>query len=183
MKIHIMGASCAGSTTLGRALSTHLNIHYFDTDVYFWAPSDIPYTIKREPAQRNQMLKDDIALHEDFIIGGSLINWGEEWKGLFDLIVFLYLDPKIRLQRLVAREVERYGNVIYTDPERNLLHKEFIEWASKYDDRTFTGRNIKQHEEWFANATAEILEIRGDTTVQQRIDLVTEKISHEFNRL
>lgn len=57
MKIHIMGASCAGSTTLGNALSAEWGIPYFDTDDFFW-------------------------------------------------------------ERLVSRELERYGDIIYTDPEQ-----------------------------------------------------------------
>ncbi|TDO19313.1 P-loop NTPase family protein [Pedobacter duraquae] len=94
MKIHIVGASCAGSTTLGKALSLELNIPYFDTDSFFWAESDIPYTIKRDPEQRNQMLKDQLLPHESFIVGGSLVSWGEEWKTQFDLVVFSMFRPR-----------------------------------------------------------------------------------------
>lgn len=36
MKIHITGASSAGSTTLGSELTTVLSCPYFDTDDYFW---------------------------------------------------------------------------------------------------------------------------------------------------
>lgn len=118
-----MGASCAGSTTLGNALGRRLNIPYFDTDDYFWAPSKIPYTIKRAPVEKTNMLKNDVKLHTDCIVGGSLVSWGDEWKELFDLIVFLYVPPQIRIERLKAREFERYGDQIYTVPERAELYK------------------------------------------------------------
>jgi adenylate kinase family enzyme len=172
MNIHIMGASCAGSTTLGNALGRRLNIPYLDTDDYFWAPSKIPYTIKRAPVERINMLKNDVEAHTDCIVGGSLVSWGDEWKELFDLIVFLYIPQDIRLERLKAREFERYGDQIYTDPERIELYRNFMEWAAKYEDRTFTGRNLQLHEDWLNAATGKVVEIRGDTTIEERMQLV-----------
>ena len=171
-----MGASYAGSTTLGNALAEQLSMPYFDTDDYFWEPSDVPYTIKRAPAQRVLMLKQDIATNKNCIVGGSLVSWGEEWKEMFDLVVFLYVPPEIRLQRLKAREVERYGDALHTNPERALLYKDFIAWAAKYDDRTFSGRNIQVHEDWLRDLNCITLEIRGDTTVKKRLELVKEQI-------
>jgi shikimate kinase len=35
MNVHIMGAACAGLTTLGNALAEKLAIPYFDTDHFF----------------------------------------------------------------------------------------------------------------------------------------------------
>lgn len=114
MRIHIFGASGAGSTTQGEDLSAELNIPYFDTDHYFW---ETPFTVKRSAEERNAMLKADLAKHESLIVGGSLVSWGDEWLKTFDLAVFLYVPPDIRLERLRERELERYGNLIHTDPE------------------------------------------------------------------
>lgn len=88
MKIHIMGASCAGSTTLGRALSARMGIPCFDTDDYFWEPSVVPYTVKREPAKRIAMLKTDFEKNKDAIVSGSLVSWGDDWLAMFDVVVF-----------------------------------------------------------------------------------------------
>lgn len=167
-----MGASSAGSTTLGIALSRRLGIPYFDTDDYFWTKTEVPYTVKRDAQLRNQMLLDDLAGFESWIMGGSVIKWGEKWEDLFDLIVFLYLPADLRMERLKAREAERYGDAIYNDPTRHQLYLDFIAWAARYDDVSFSGRNIKAHEEWLKRANADILEIRGDTTVDERVEQV-----------
>ncbi len=164
-----MGASCAGSTTLGNALSEKLGMRYFDTDDFFWERSDVPYTVRRDAPTRSGMLQEAISRTDDYIIGGSLISWGEQWLSMFDLVVFLYVPKEIRMQRLVNRELERYGDIIYTDPERSHLFREFYEWASKYDDRDFTGRNIRVHEEWLNKVSCRVIEIRGDTTVEERV--------------
>ncbi|WP_412467617.1 AAA family ATPase [Pedobacter sp. KLB.chiD] len=176
MKIHILGASCAGTTTLGEALSARLNIPYFDTDHFFWEKSSVPYTVKRDPILRNQMLKEELSQIESYIVGGSLVSWGEEWKQMFDLAVFLYLPKEIRMERLIKREAERYGNNIYDDPLRHKLFLEFIDWASKYDDRTFTGRNIGIHESWLAGINCPVIKIEGDTTVSERLSRIIDAV-------
>lgn len=176
-----MGASCAGSTTLGRALAKRLNIPFFDTDEYFWVLTDPPYTTKREPGLRNAMIKEEMAKHESWVQAGSVIKWGADWEEMFDVVVFLYIPHELRMQRLVAREVERYGDIIYTDPARNAQHQEFVAWAEKYDDRTFSGRSIQHHEDWLSRVDAKVLEIRGDTTVAERIEKVTDYLKAEFN--
>jgi adenylate kinase family enzyme len=46
-RIHILGASGSGTTTLGRALSERLQCPHFDTDNYFWLPTDPPWVQSR----------------------------------------------------------------------------------------------------------------------------------------
>ncbi len=181
MKILIMGASSAGSTTLGKALSAHTGYPYFDSDDYFWVRSAVPYTVRRDREERIQMLTDDVTANPCHIVGGSLVSWGDQWLEHFDLVVFLYLPPEVRMQRLKDREYERYGDLIFTDPERIRLYAEFVAWAGSYDTVAHTGRSIKVHEEWLSRVTCPVLQIKGDTTVQERIERILEKISHIGN--
>jgi cytidylate kinase len=39
MKLHILGASGSGVSTLGRELATRLNVPYFDADDFYWEKS------------------------------------------------------------------------------------------------------------------------------------------------
>lgn len=145
MRIHILGAAGVGKTTLGLALASQLGIPYFDSDDYFWADSDTAFTIKREPEQRNQLLLADMANNPGYIVGGSMVSWGIDWNGMFDLIVFLRLPQDIRMQRLHNRELERYGDSIYTD--RATHYKEFMDWARSYEDETSLRRSLRNHRE------------------------------------
>ncbi|HIP76906.1 MAG TPA: adenylate kinase, partial [Kiloniellaceae bacterium] len=56
IRLHITGASGSGTSTLGRALSEHLGIAQFDTDDFYWQPSDPPYTVKRSAEERLRLL-------------------------------------------------------------------------------------------------------------------------------
>lgn len=110
-----MGASCAGSTTLGKALSVQMGYPYFDTNDYFWKPSYPFFTVRRNPEKRNNMIQKDLAKHSNWILGTSVINWGLEWQEIFELVIFLYLPREIRMQRLKDREFEIHGNSLFTE--------------------------------------------------------------------
>ncbi|WEA03252.1 AAA family ATPase [Mucilaginibacter sp. SJ] len=174
MHINIFGASGSGVTTLGQTLSEKLDYPYFDSDHYFWLPSDPPFTNRRPPEERNAMINSEMAGMQNWILGGSVINWNNNWQ--FDLSVFLYIPPAIRVRRLQERELERYGDIIYTDRERNKLYNEFIEWARGYDELITNSRSLHSHKNWMNNIKTPLLVIEGDTTVRERMELVLRKI-------
>src|SRR5215475_2514188 len=76
-RIHILGASGSGTTTLGRILAEHFHFPHFDTDHYFWLPIDLPYTQQRECTARQQPLRDDITAQDSWVLSGSLCGWGD----------------------------------------------------------------------------------------------------------
>ena len=92
MRLHIFGASGTGVTTLGQALGSALNVPYFDSDDYFWQPSNPPFTIRRPPAERDAALAADLAQAPRWILGGSILGWDPQWATAFDLVVFIILD-------------------------------------------------------------------------------------------
>jgi adenylate kinase family enzyme len=159
MKIHIMGAAGSGVTTLGKSLSARLQIPYFDSDAYFWIQTDPPFTTRRSPEERNRMALADLRRQDSWIFGGSVINWGDEWSRLFDVVVFLYLPREIRIARLQQREMERYG----------AINKEFIDWAAGYDDDTASGRTLSAHRKWIKQLPCQFMELNGDLTVELRV--------------
>lgn len=182
MRIHILGASGSGVTTLGKALAEELNYSYFDSDAYFWLPSEPPFINRRRPLERNALLTAEISQYEDWVLGGSMYNWNVEPLFDFDLVVFLWLPPTVRLQRLRDREYARYGDIIYNDPERKQQYEKFITWAQDYDIASgLATRNIKAHEAWLETLSVPILQLRGDLTVHQRLDAVLQAMDELRN--
>lgn len=177
--MHIFGASGSGVTTLGNALAEQLHLPYLDSDTFFWEPSSPPFTIRRNPINRNEMVQESLQQTDSWILGGSIINWGENVFPNFDLIIFLWLPPAIRLERLKTREVERYGEVVYTDPERNKLFNDFMAWAEDYDQATgLANRTLKAHEAWLDKQDVPILELRGNYDLLQKIELIKQEIAN-----
>ena len=108
-RIHIMGASGAGVSTLGRALAGALALPHHDTDDYFWQPTEPPYRTLRERAERLRLMHEIFVPRAGWILSGSLNGWGDPLIQHFDLVVFLVTARDIRLQRLRAREEARFG--------------------------------------------------------------------------
>jgi len=76
-RIHLVGASGAGTTTLGRALAARLGAVHFDTDDFFWLPTDPPFEKIRERAERQALLGVALAREPAWVLSGSLCGWGD----------------------------------------------------------------------------------------------------------
>lgn len=176
MKILLFGASGAGATTQGNDLSKVLGIPYFDTDNYFWEKSDIPYTIRKDPGERNNLLKSDLNKQNSWILGGSIVSWGKEWLSAFDLAIFLYVPSEIRISRIKKREFEKYGDIIFTDPQRIRLYNEFVKWSMGYDDNTAKGRTLAAHEDWMKSLTCPLIVIKGDFSLIERREIILKQL-------
>lgn len=177
MKILIFGASGSGVTTTGKILAEKLNFDYFDSDDYFWKKTVIPFQERFDADERNSNIKKDLLNSENWVLGGSVFEWGENIFPDFDLVVFLWIPPDVRIKRLKDREYERYGNIIYTDPDRITKFENFIEWAADYDKKSgIANRNIYAHQKWMKSLKYPILKIEGDLKIHERIELILLKI-------
>jgi uridine kinase len=166
MRILILGASGSGTTTLGKAIASKLGCPCFDTDDYFWLPTDPPFRTRRDSAIRLGTILGELSQHDTAVVSGDIMNWGDELEDSFDLIVFVYLDTSIRVERLRVREEQELG---YADPE-------FLEWASEYDTGPSEGRSLAKHRKWLSERRCAILTIEGDLTVEERCGLIVEAL-------
>lgn len=177
MKLNILGASGSGVSTLGEFLATKLELPYFDSDDYFWVKTDPPFRVRRDPLKRNSLIIKDLNKAKSWILGGSVIQWGDSIFQQFDLVIFLYLPPTIRIERLKNREFERYGERIYKDPESNKQFNNYMAWATDYDHNAgLANRTFEAHKCWLRKVCSPILELIGDLSVEERAGLVISKL-------
>lgn len=180
MRVHIVGASGAGTTTLGAALAAGVGVPYLDTDTFFWEPTDPPFTRRRPAAARNAQLQQALAAAASWVLGGSVLGWDLPLPYPFDLAVFLWVPPALRLSRLAARELARYGPVIHAEPARHVQYQAFMAWAASYDEEppppSRPGRTLRNHERWLQTLPGPVLEIRGDTSIAGRLAAVTQEL-------
>ncbi len=162
MRLLITGASGSGTTTLGKTISSELGWSSVDVDDFYWLRTEPPYQVKREGSVRLNMILAELNRCKHAVASGSVMNWGLALEDSFDLIVFLYLETSIRLERLKTREERNLGAA---DPE-------FLQWASEYDMGPVGGRSLEKHEKWLSQRECKILRIEGDLSVQQRCALV-----------
>lgn len=169
-RIHITGASGSGTTTLGRAVAAATGALHLDTDDFYWLPTDPPFREKRPIPERLALLEQAFAQADRWVLTGSLISWGDPLIPRFDLVVFLAIPPALRMARLRAREIERYGAAaLAPGGKMHAIHHAFLDWAEAYDVGTRVGRNREAHEAWLARLPCPVLRIEGDTTVEDRV--------------
>src|SRR3977135_1816568 len=108
-RIHIFGASGSGTTALASALASKHGHRHLDTDDFFWLPTDPPYRERRPRELRFELLRRALAESSSWVLSGSLCGWGDPLMAEFELVVFLVVPTPVRLARLRARELRRYG--------------------------------------------------------------------------
>ncbi|MDE5451271.1 hypothetical protein GWE18_00065 [Bradyrhizobium sp. CSA112] len=168
-RIHVMGASGAGVTSLGRALAGALAIPHHDTDDYFWLPTEPPYRDKRDVAERLKLMQDVFLPRAAWVLSGSLNGWGDVLIPNFDAVVFLTTPRDMRLQRLRAREATRFGaDAVAPGGWRHAETEEFIEWASGYEDGNVS-RNQAKHQAWLAQLPCPVLRMDGSRPLPELV--------------
>ena len=177
--IHIYGASGSGTTTLGRKICDELGYTFIDTDDYFWMPTDPKYQVKRDKHERIMLMKEVIEKSDNVVISGSLADWGDELIPLFTLVVRLVTDTSIRIERLKKRERENFGSRIDVGGDMYENHRQFIEWAKKYDNGSVNMRSKEQHDEWEKLLLCKQIVLNGADKLEYNAAVVKKEITKE----
>lgn len=102
-KIHIMGSVGSGKTTLARALSSEVNVPFYELDNVVWK-RNINGDIRRSPEERDNYLRT-IVESSEWIVEGVHYTWVSASIEKADLILFLDTDFKKRKFRITKRFV------------------------------------------------------------------------------
>ncbi|MFE4951926.1 AAA family ATPase [Leifsonia sp. NPDC056665] len=169
-RVHVMGASGSGTTTLARALADRWAVPHADADDYFWLPSNPPYVAQRPKDERAALMRELFVPREAWVLSGSMLGWGEAVVAECDAVIFLSLDPVERLRRLEEREARRRAGMEYDDA----AWREFLDWAGSYDDPASTGRSRVAHETWLARIDKPVLRLDSAASVDEMLGTVLE---------
>jgi len=166
-KIHIMGASGSGTTTMGEWISKAFGHTHLDTDDYFWEDTDPPYTTKRSVDERLNLLDEQIMFKDDVVLTGSLCGWGDVLVEEFDLLIYINTPSDVRVKRLKQREFEKFGNRIFEGGDMYDTHEEFISWTKRYDTAGTEQRSFITHMKWLKERKIPTLFISGDLSMDE----------------
>lgn len=171
-RIHITGASGSGTSTLARALANRLASQAFDTDDFYWEPTDPPFLMKRTIAERIALMEAMFLPRSDWVLSGSLHTWGAPAMARVSHVIFLTLAPPQRLARLRMRERRRFGDRIAPGGDLEAAHRGFLDWAMRYDDPQTEGRSRDAHERWLSTLDVPVIRVDGARPVSEIADRV-----------
>lgn len=172
-RIHILGASGSGTTSLASALAAKHGHRHLDTDDFFWLPTEPPFQTPRPREVRLTRLRAALVESPAWVLSGSLCGWGDPLIPQFELVVFLAVSTETRMERLRARELKRYGReAIAPGGSMHQAHVAFMEWAARYDDGEPVERSHALHDAWLARLTCRVVRLEGDRPIAAQLALV-----------
>lgn len=169
-RIHVFGGSGSGTSTLAAEMATRYGHRHLDTDDFYWLRTDPPYRKTRPQEERLALLRAAFHDAERWVLSGSLCGWGDPFILEFELVVFLFVPAPIRLARLRAREIGRYGrHAIAPGGALHQAHVEFLEWAGRYDTGGPEMRSRAMHEAWLAALPCSMVRLEGDLPAAEQL--------------
>ncbi len=175
-RIHIFGASGSGTTALGRALAEALSSQHFDTDDFYWTPTDPPFTDKRPVPERVALLQQVFLPRRDWVLSGSLDSWSAGIDHRFTLAIYLELDTALRLNRLRSREDLRLSLAGSPTEQERADVEAFLDWAAGYEDGLLAGRNRARHMAWMDQLDCPVLWVQSAPPVSQQVAQVLQEL-------
>jgi adenylate kinase family enzyme len=169
-RIHILGASGSGTTSLASEIARDYGHTHLDTDDFFWLSTSPPYRLKRPREERITLLQQALLESTSWVLSGSLCGWGDPLIPQFELVVFLAVPTPVRLMRLRARDIKRYGeHAIMPGGDLHNAHVQFLEWAGRYDTGGLEMRSRALHEAWLANLPCAVVRLEGAQSVAEQL--------------
>jgi adenylate kinase family enzyme len=175
-RIHILGASGSGTSTLGAALARRLGVPHADSDSFYWLPTDPPYTTPRPMEERQALLLRTLPVDAHWVFSGAATKWAAPLEPYCDLVVFLRLDPEVRMARLRQREAARWGARILPGGDMAAINAAFIAWAEAYDTAGSLRRGLVTHEAWLIDQAAPVLRLDSRAPVQDLVAAVMDRL-------
>lgn len=175
-RVYITGAAGSGTSSLGRALAARLNVPHLDTDDFYWAPTEPPFTTKRPVEERLALIAAQQVGPSGWVLSGAADGWGEAAIEGAELIVFLTAPTPVRLARIRRREAEKFGARVKPGGDMHRNHADFLKWASGYDEPYFSGRSLSRHRHWLAGRAEPVLELRGTDPVEALVAAVLARL-------
>lgn len=169
--IMIIGPSGSGKTTLGKIVAQKLGYLYFDVDDYIWKQNtDSPYTQMYTREEKISRLNTDIAPYEHFVMAGSMSSFHYAFDDMFKMMVFLYVEPDIRIQRVHKRAIERFGRRVLEGGDMYESHMKFLKDNRSYEEDG--SPNMREQKEWMTNMSCVKIELDGATDLESNADIL-----------
>lgn len=129
-----------------------------------------------------ELLHADLVKESDWVLSGSLCDWGDFAIPLFTLVIFLWIPSDLRLKRLREREIDRYGiQALSPGGWFYQNHLDFMDYASAYEMGGLDIRSKTLHEQWIAKQPCPVLRIEIPLPVKELVNVVVHGLHNVKN--
>ena len=131
---------------------------------------DSPYTQMYTREEKISRLNTDIAPYEHFVMAGSMSSFHYAFDDMFKMMVFLYVEPDIRIQRVHKRAIERFGRRVLEGGDMYESHMKFLKDNRSYEEDG--SPNMREQKEWMTNMSCVKIELDGATDLESNADII-----------
>ena len=171
--IMITGPAASGKTTLGRRTAELLNFPYFDVDDFIWRfDTPEPYTVMYSREEKISRLQAAIAPYEHFVMAGSMSSFHQAFDDCFSMMVFLYVDPDIRVQRANERAIQRFGERVLEGGDMYESNQDFLRKIRLYESDG--SPNLTEQKAWMESLSCKKLELDGTESIEKNARIIAE---------
>jgi hypothetical protein len=126
--------------------------------------------------ERQALLLRTLPIDSHWVFSGAATKWAAPLEPHYDLVVFLRLDPAVRMVRLRRREAARFGPRILPGGDMAPINAAFIAWAEAYDTAGSLRRGLVTHEAWLLDQPAPVLRLDSQPPVDQLVAAVLSRL-------
>jgi shikimate kinase len=178
MKIHLLGPTGSGTSTLGKMIADYYGIPWFDTDEISWAKTDPPFTEMKRRDQRVKILKEIFENNNSLVLSGAAISWGNFIGNHLDIVIYKYVEQEIRIKRLYERAKNRHGDRILPGNDMYEIHQKLIDYTKQYETGGMEVRSKKNQLTWLNTLQCKIVYLEGSKTLQEEMKIVLSEIEN-----
>ncbi len=172
--IMIIGPSGSGKTTLGKIVARKLGYPYFDVDDYIWRQdTETPYTQMYSREEKISRLSQALAPCEHFVMAGSMSSFHYVFDDMFRMMVFLYVEPDIRVERVHRRAIERFGERVLEGGDMYESHMRFLQYNRSYEEDG--SPNMREQKEWMRNLSCAEIDLDGAADLESNAEIIVKK--------
>ena len=107
-----------------------------------------------------------------FVMTGSMDSIRELFTPLFDLAIFLTAPTGIRLKRLQARKLRKFGMRILPGGDMYEQNQQFLSQAASYDTGEPPQMCLKIHEQWITEFNCPVLRLGGTKSMAKNAAMI-----------
>lgn len=159
--ILVCGLNGAGKSTLGKKLAEKLGFYFCDAEDLFFPKTEpgLSYAHPRSRQQAQALFLDTIAVHKNFVLSCVKESFSQEFSPLYQYIVFVSAPRALRLRRLKARSLQKFGSC--ARPGGDLYEREaaFFSMAAAREDREII--------EWVQTLAQPVLQVDGTRPAEE----------------
>ena len=171
--ILILGLNGCGKTTVGREVADRLGLLRMDAEDYYF-PHSGDYTQSRTEDEVHRLMEEDIRRHGDFVLSCVRCNISEEILRSVQLAAVLRTTPELRAQRIIQREIDRFGDRVFPGGDLYESRQAFHAFAAARSEELVTAS--------LRRLSCPVVELDASLPPAVLTDLICERFAHSKRR-